>query len=73
MNVKETVSDMAIKASPPTTVSVATWVGIHLPDIVQAMTFVYLAVLITYKCWHWYREYKGYKINKEDRDDDYEL
>jgi hypothetical protein len=80
MDVKETVSDMALKATPPVAVSGATIAGIEVPALVQLATLIYLTVLISYKCWHWYREYKGYKINKEDRedredreDDDYEL
>jgi len=70
MSVRETVSDMAIKATPPVAVSGATIAGIEVPNLVQLATLVYLVVLITYKCWHWYREWRGYKINKADQDDD---
>jgi hypothetical protein len=67
---KETVPEMVTKFSAPATVSVATIAGFQIPDLVQLATLVYLVVLITYKGWHWYREYKGYKINTEDKEDD---
>jgi len=70
MTTKETISDMALKSSAPVTVSAATIAGIQVPDLVQMATLIYLVVLITYKTWHWYREYKGYKINQEDKADD---
>jgi hypothetical protein len=67
---KETVPEMAMKFSAPATVSAATIAGFQVPDLVQLATLVYLVLLITYKGWHWRREYKGYKINEQDKADD---
>ncbi len=56
---------------PPMAVVVAnTMQGVTLPDIVQYLTIAYLVVLIGYKGWRWYREWRTGKLAKGGNDDE---
>lgn len=51
---------MATKASPPVAVAAANMFSdLSVPDIVNYLTLVYLALMISHKAWSMYREYKG--------------
>lgn len=47
------VTDMAVKAAPPVTVTGLTFYGIAIPDIVAVLTIMYLVVHIGYISTKW--------------------
>jgi hypothetical protein len=53
------------KTSPPVAVATGNLVGVPLPDVVQWVTLIYLALLIAHKAWRWHREL----TQKEGRDE----
>jgi hypothetical protein len=53
----ETGASMIAKASPPVAVVSAKLCGITLPDIVQWLTIIYLAILIGHKSWQIFKEW----------------
>lgn len=49
-------NELATKASPPVAVAAGNLMGMPLPDLVQWVTLIYLALLISHKAWRWHRE-----------------
>ena len=52
----ESVADMAIKASPPASVSIATLAGIQVSEILMWATLVYTLLMIGHKLLAIYRD-----------------
>lgn len=55
---QDNISDMAAKATLPVTVSGMTLWGVPIPEIVQILTAVYVAVLVADKIFGIYLRYK---------------
>lgn len=64
-SVAEPVSAMAAKAAPPVAVVGAHAAGLTLPDVVQILTGIYVALMIAHKAWHWWREVRTGKLVPE--------
>lgn len=55
----ETAVDMAIKASPPATVSIATMAGYQVSELVLWATLVYTILMICHKTLAIWREFQS--------------
>lgn len=58
----EPASAIAVKAAPPVAVVGAHAAGLTLPDVVQILTGIYVALMVIHKCWHMWKEWRTGKV-----------
>lgn len=61
----ETGAAMATKAAPPIAVAGANLLGVPVPDWIQILTLIYVALMIVHKLWHMGREAYDFWVLKK--------
>lgn len=62
MSATESISTMAAKAAPPVVVASAQFVGITVPEAIQDLTLLYVALMVIHKLWHMWKEWRTGKV-----------
>lgn len=57
--------DSGLRASPPLTVTAASFMGLPLESWVYLVTLIYTIIQIAFTIWKWRGEYNKHLINKE--------
>lgn len=65
----ESMSEIAAKAGPPVSVSIATFAGFQVSDLVLWATLIYTVLMITHKVYHFWRDVKSGKTEHGKRKD----
>lgn len=65
MQAAESASTMAAKAAPPVVVTGAQAVGITVPEAIQVLTLLYVALMVIHKAWHMWKELRTGKVMPE--------
>lgn len=61
----EPVTAIATKVGPPVAVVGAHAAGITLPELVQILTAIYVALMIVHKGWHMWKEWRTGTLQPE--------
>ncbi len=64
----ESITDIAAKAGPPVAVSGLSFIGVSLPDLVQIITLIYVALMIVDKTISIVRNYREAKKQDESHE-----